>query len=307
MPAQPPATATALDPNALRHVLARMARADAASWLHGEVARRMAERLPVIREAPQRWLDWWGFTGGGATAVQAVLPKARRTVVEPTPALLQRSRGQLRGAWWAPWRNAGRSASAVLDEQEVPAGQAQLLWANMMLQTSPEPALTMAAWHRALAVGGYLMFSTYGPDTLKELRALYAEQGWPAPHLPFADMHDLGDMLVHAGFADPVMDQETLRLTWTSAEALLAELRGLGGHLGARRWPGLRTPRWRESLLQGLQRRADAQGRIMLSIEVVYGHAFKAPPRPARGEPATVSLESLRLTMGKHRRAGSAQ
>jgi malonyl-CoA O-methyltransferase len=307
MPDQPPATAAALDPNALRHVLARMARADAAPWLHGEVARRMAERLPVIREAPQRWLDWWGFIGGGAMAVQAVLPAAQRTVVEPTAALLQRSRGQLRGAWWAPWRRPGRSGSAVLGEQEVPAGQAQLLWANMMLHTSPDPALTLAAWHRALAVGGYLMFSTYGPDTLKELRALYAGQGWPAPHPPFVDMHDLGDMLVHAGFADPVMDQETLHLSWTTAESLLAEVRSLGGHLGARRGSGLRTPRWRDALLQGLRRSADAQGRITLSIEVVYGHAFKALPRQARGEPATVSLESLRLTMGKHRRAGSAE
>lgn len=290
---EPSAPPPAIDARARQRLLAGLAGAGQAPWLHQEVARRMAERLPVIKQPPAQWLDWWGFTGGSAAAVQAVWPEARRDLVEPTEVLAERSRQALRAPWWALVRRRQTAQQAVWLEQDVPPGQAQMLWANLVLPSWGEPAAAFAAWHRALAVDGFLMFSTYGPDTLRELRAVYAEAGWGAPHPPFVDMHDLGDLLVHGGFADPVMDQETLRLTWSSPEALLAELRGLGRHLGADRFAGLRSPRWRERLLQALARRADAEGRIALSFELVYGHAYKPAPRPPRGE-TVVSLDRLR-------------
>jgi malonyl-CoA O-methyltransferase len=283
----------ATDRWALARQLRRLAQGPGAPWLHQEIARRMADRLPVIRQAPAAWLQWWGYLGGGRVEVAAIWPQARCTVVEPTPALAERSRQALRGPWWA----LGRAQAPVLLADELPAGQAPMLWANMVLHTSPQPDALLARWHGLLAVDGFLMFSTLGPDSLRELRALFADEGWPAPHPPYADMHDIGDQLVHAGFADPVMDQETVRLTWSSPEALLAELRGLGGHLGVARFAGLRTPRWRAHLLAALARRADAQGRIALSFEIVYGHAYKAAPRPPRGETTVVSLDSLRKSL----------
>ena len=264
---------------------------NAAPWLHQEVARRMAERLPVIRKPPPHWLDWFGFAGGSAAAVAAVLPAARRRVVEPTVALAERSRAALRRPWWRPGSRAAAQRNVLL-ESEVPAGAAPMVWANMMLHTVAEPAAVIARWQAALAEDGFLMFSTLGPDSLLELRAIYREQGWPVPHAPFTDMHDWGDALVQAGFADPVMDQEMLTLTWSTPDAALAELRGLPGQPGA--FAGLRTPRWRERLRAVLAERADAGGRIAMRFEIVYGHAFKAPPRPARGAPATVSLAGLR-------------
>ena len=94
----------------------------------------------------------------------------------------------------------------------------------MVLPFVVDPPALMARWHAVLDVEGVAAFSCLGPDTLRELRALYASLGWPAPTPTFIDMHDLGDMLVGAGFADPVLDQETLTLRWKSAEALLAEL-----------------------------------------------------------------------------------
>ena len=288
-----------IDHRALRRVLDRLARAEGAPWLHQEVARRMAERLPVIRQAPERWLDWWAFTGGGAAPVQAVWPQAQRQAVEPTAALQARSQQAPAAPWWAWGARRQAAAQPVLLSAEVPAGQAQMLWANLVLHTAADPAASLAAWHRALAVDGFLMFSSFGPDTLRELRSVYAQAGWPAPHPPYADMHDLGDLLVHGGFADPVMDQETIRLTWSTPEALLAELRSLGGHLGMARHAGLRTPRWHAQLLRALAARADAQGRIGMTFELVYGHAYKAAPRPARGAPAVVSLEALRAGLPK--------
>ncbi len=296
----------AIDHRALRRVLDRLAHAETAPWLNQEVARRMAERLPVIRQAPERWLDWWGFTGAGAAAVQAVWPQAVRQVVEPTPALRARSLQALGAPWWAWGARRQAAAQPVWLSAEVPAGQAQMVWANLVLHTAADPAASLAAWHRALAVDGFLMFSSFGPDTLRELRAVYADAGWPAPHPPFIDMHDLGDMMVHGGFADPVMDQETIDLTWSSPEALLAELRSLGGHLGPARSAGLRTPRWRARLLQALAARAGADGRIAMRFELVYGHAYKAAPRPRRGEAAVVSLEHLRTGLPKPGLSGNA-
>jgi malonyl-CoA O-methyltransferase len=294
-----PAAPPVIDARALVRRLQRLAGADEAPWLHQEVARRMAGRLPVIKQPPAHWVDWWGFTGAGAVPVQSVWPEARRSVVEPTAALAERSRAAVQAPWWAWGKRRQHAAQPVWLEPQVPAGQAQMLWANLVLHTSPDAAATLAAWHRALAVGGFVMFSTFGPDTLRELRAVYAEAGWPAPHPPFVDMHDIGDGLMHGGFADPVMDQETLRLTWSGPEALLTELRGLGGHLGSARFDGLRTPRWRQCLMDGLARRADAQGRIALSFELVYGHAYKPVPHRARGETSVVSLDALRATLPK--------
>ena len=289
----------ATDGAALSRMLARMARAEAAPWLHQEVARRMADRLPLILRPPDQWLDWWGWPGAGAAAVKAVWPQARRSVVEPTPALVARSQAALQAPWWAWGQRRQDAVQPVFLPAEVPQGQAQMLWSNLNLHTAPDPAALLAQWHRALAVEGFVMFSSFGPDTLRELRAIYTESGWPAPHPPYTDMHDLGDLLVHGGFADPVMDQETIRLTWSSPEALLAELRSLGGHLGIGRSPGLRTPRWRARLVQALAQRADTQGRIAMTVELVYGHAYKPAPRSPRAALATVSLDALRANLPK--------
>jgi malonyl-CoA O-methyltransferase len=138
------------------------------------------------------------------------------------------------------------------------------------------------------------MFSCFGPDTLAELRVVYAAAGWPPPAVEFTDMHDIGDALVQAGFADPVMDQETLSLTWPTPQALLAELRGLGGNAHPRRFAGLRTPRWRERFHAALRERADAEGRLRLRFEVIYGHAFKPVPRPRVAEQTSVSLDDMK-------------
>jgi malonyl-CoA O-methyltransferase len=167
----------------------------------------------------------------------------------------------------------------------------------MMLHAVPDPPRLIERWHRLLAVDGFVMFSCLGPGTLRELRALYEGLGWPAPTPDYIDMHDLGDMLVHAGFADPVMDQETLTLRWDSAEALLAEVRMLGGNTAPDRFAGLRTPHWRARLLRELESLRGAGGKLGLSFEIAYGHAFKAAPRAKVGEESVVSLDDMRTML----------
>ena len=189
----------------------------------------------------------------------------------------------------------------------MPAGSAQLVWANMMLHGVPDPAEVMRRWRDALAVDGFLMFSTLGPDTLRSLRALYADAGWGPAHAPFVDMHDLGDMLVQAGFADPVMDQEQLTLTWPDADALLGELRSLGGNADSGRASGLRTPRWRRRLGEAPEGLRGADGRLRLEFEVVYGHAWRVAPKPRVAAQTAVGLDEMRAMVRAGRRGpGSA-
>ena len=92
------------------------------------------------------------------------------------------------------------------------------------------------------------MFSCLGPDTLRELRSLYRSLGWPPPGHDFTDMHDWGDMLVHAGFAEPVMDMERITLTWETPQQVLDELRELGSNLHPDRFAALRGKEWKRQL-----------------------------------------------------------
>jgi malonyl-CoA O-methyltransferase len=293
MPADPADAARQLDAQAVRAVLGRLARAQAPPWLHGEVARRMAERLAVIRLRPEIMLDWWGFLGASAALLEQAYPAAQRIVVEPTPALVERSRRQARRPWWNVQRWRGAEPRVIADDADLPTG-VQLVWANMMLHAVVDPPALFERWQRALSVDGFVMFSCLGPGTLRELRSLYERLGWPAPTPGFIDMHDLGDMLVQAGFADPVMDQEVITLSWETPQAALAELRSLGGNASPRRWAGWRTPRWRAQLRAALASLAGPDGRIALSFEVAYGHAFKAAPRVRPGEVTAVSLQDMR-------------
>lgn len=287
-------TARQLDTASVRHGLRRLAAADAPPWLHSEVARRMADRLQFIRAKPESVLDWWAFGGASASVLAQVYPQARLLAVEPTVALLERSQRERQRPWWSPRRWRDGAVDVLLPRDVVPAS-AQLVWANMMLHAVMDPVEEVGRWHQALAVEGFVMFSCLGPGTLRRLRDLYAGLGWPAPMAELVDMHDLGDMLVRAGFADPVMDQETLSLSWDSPDALLRELRSLGANAAPGRFSGLRTPRWRDRLEAALSTLARPDGRIELEFEVAYGHAFKAAPKALVSPETTVSLEDMRL------------
>jgi malonyl-CoA O-methyltransferase len=294
-PPMPASTSSAssrdIDTHALELYLQRVE--PVAPWLHGEVARRMGERLSFIRAQPARVIDWWSTRGGSRELLRRAYPKAQLLAVEPTASLREHAQSAVREAWWSPAR-WGRAASVVHGESDVPEQSAELVWANMMLHWVADPPAAMARWHRALAVDGFVMFSCFGPDTLRELRATYDELDL-GPAMPaFVDMHDLGDMMVQAGFADPVMDMERITLTWESAPALLSELRSLGRNVHAARHAGLRTPRWKSALEERLARGGE---RIPMSFELVYGHAFK-PVARARVSPETsVTLADMRAMM----------
>jgi len=299
MASSEPGKARGVDRVAARAALARVGRNDALPWLHGEIARRLVERLAPMRAEPRRIVEWWAGAGGGDDVVRAAYPRAERVAVEADAAWAARRRAAERRPWWS----FGAAGANVLDESASDAeiGRAQLVWANMALHWVVDPPALFARWHALLEVDGIAVFSCLGPGTLRELRELYRAEGWPTPTPGYIDMHDLGDMLVDAGFADPVLDQETLTLRWRSAAALLAELRQLGGNTAPDRFAGLRTRAWRDRLLAALGERADADGSIGLSVEVAYGHGFKPAPRLRADVPVAVSLDEMRAMVRRPR------
>ncbi len=243
----------------------------------------MAERLDLLRVTPRMALDLGSGTGDGARMLQRRYPDC--TVVEMDGShgmLLQSRRGQ---PWWR--RSFARLRGADFpgvcgDIVRLPfaARSFDMVWSNLALHwVEPEPAL--AEVYRVLRPGGVCMFSTLGPDTLQELRTAYAAADDYVHVNRFVDLHDIGDILVRARFADPVMDMEYLRLTYVDVRALLRELKATGArnaNLG--RPPGLSGRRSFERMAAAYEA-FRVNGRLPATFEVVYGHAWR-PERESR-------------------------
>jgi malonyl-CoA O-methyltransferase len=232
--------------------------------------------------------------------VAARYKQASWSAVAAQPQELQAAEVALQTPWW----RLSRWTRPVVFAASAPELPVQMVWANMLLHQSADPQALIAQWHSALAVDGFVMFSCLGPDTLHELRAAFAAQGWPPPAHEFTDMHDWGDMLVEAGFAEPVMDMERITLTYTSPERMLAELRDLGRNFNVQRFSGLRGRRWLKQLLALLQTlaRPEQGGRLVLTFEVVYGHALKPQPRAKVQALSAIDLQDMRAMLRNNSR-----
>ncbi|MCM2327386.1 MAG: malonyl-ACP O-methyltransferase BioC [Lysobacter sp.] len=251
---------------------------DEAAFLQREVCARLVEHLEPMRLSPRRLLDLGCGTGHAFDALARRYPSASLLGLDIAPAMLERARGRF--PWWQRLLGAPRPSLVCADAERLPVASAafDLVFSNLALQWC-EPSRAFAEAARVLADDGLFLFSTVGPDTLKELRAAFAEADG-APHVNrFVDMHDLGDALVAAGFADPVMEMETITLEYDTALAVARDLKALGAVNSlpsrARGLPGRR--RW-ERMTQAYERfRRD--GALPATWEIVYGHAWKVPPR----------------------------
>lgn len=271
-----------VDPQQVRRNFARAAAGyDAVAVLQREIASRMLERLDYVKIQPGRVLDLGCGTGASLAALGERYPQAGISGVDVSEPMLRvgnRQRSRLR--WLVPFLRGPKSAALLAgDAQALPlkSGSAGLVWSNLMLHWLVDPLAGLREMLRVLEVGGLLMFSTFGPDTLKELRACFDDA---YPHtLRFVDMHDYGDMLLECGFADPVMDVERLTVTYPSLDALFSELRQSGAAcaMGERRRGLMGRHAWRQACDRYEQLRAD--GRLPASFEIVYGHAWKPEPR----------------------------
>jgi malonyl-CoA O-methyltransferase len=258
---------SAVDARAARRRFDRAAPSYAqASRLESEVGARMLQRLDYVRLAPARILDAGCGPAPQAAALRKRYPGAQLLALDFSLPMLARARAP---GLLARLRGARRPAAvcARLERLPLAAGSVQLVWSNMALHWVPEPRAALAEFQRVLAPEGLLMFSTLGPDTLQELRAAAGE----ARVHRFADMHDLGDWLLAAGFSAPVMDTETINLAYRDMPRLFADLRA-SGQVNAR------ADRPRGLAGKGL-RAALARAGTRVTCEIVYGHAWKGVPR----------------------------
>lgn len=306
MPPESFLTLSTLPPTIDPSAAARWAQSQPAesAWLHEEVARRMEARLQWMTQRPQTWVHWEPMRGGVLAhgLLQTRYPNAQCHAIQAHPQIATPLQRLITPNWWAPARWHGPSL-----KMGAPLKPVQMLWANMALHMAADPQAMIAQWHALLEDNGFLMFSCFGPDTLKELRAVYAAEGWPPASHSFTDMHDWGDMLVAAGFAQPVVDMEHINLSFSTPELLLAELRGLGRNLHPHRFPGLRGKHWYQRLRQAMQRLRQAQdGRLALSFEVIYGHAFKVQRRAPVSANTIISLDEMRSNLRQIKTKGKS-
>jgi malonyl-CoA O-methyltransferase len=250
---------------------------DAAAVLQKEIGRRMLDRLDFIRHVPRSILDAGSGTGGALAPLRKRYPGAALYALDVALAMLT----QLQTPLWLRALGRRRARAVCADLEQLPLRDATfgMVWSNLVLQWIKEPSRAFAEVFRILEPGGLFMFSTFGPDTLKELREAFRGTDRYAHVNRFVDMHDLGDMLLHSGFADPVMDMEYLTLTYTDVRALMRDLKAIGAQtVTADRRPGMTS----RSTLRTVERNYEAwrrDGRLPATFEVVYGHAWKPQSR----------------------------
>ncbi|MBK7330991.1 MAG: malonyl-ACP O-methyltransferase BioC [Betaproteobacteria bacterium] len=293
MPAEPRFPAPdprEIDPSAVRRAFGRAAATyDGAAVLQREVSARLAGRLDVVKLAPGTILDAGCGTGEAIGELSARYPSARVVALDAALPMLQQARTRsahgrsLLARMLGPLGRGGTPAPAFVCADgtalPLPGVCVDLVWSNLMLQWVNDLPRAFAEFRRVLRVGGLLTFTTFGPDTLKELARAFARIDGHTHVSRFVDMHDLGDMLVQAGFADPVMDREQITVTYPSPAALLAELKAIGATNQTRGRPRGLTGRGRRAALEDVLRKLAQDGRIPATFEVVYGHAWKGEPK----------------------------
>jgi malonyl-CoA O-methyltransferase len=283
----------ALDKRLLRVAFEKAAPGyDAAAVLQHEVCRRMLSRLDFVKLQPAAILDAGCGTGNVLPALRARFPHATLYALDIAAGMVRQACARV--PWWQ--RVAGRRIVPVCgDIEQLPlrAASADFAWSNLALQWVNDPPRAFTELRRVLAPGGLLMFSTFGPDTLKELRAAYRGTDRYTHVNCFIDMHDIGDMLVHAGFADPVMDMEYITLTYADVRALMRDLKAIGAHnVTAGRPPGMTA----RAVLAAVERNYEGfrqAGRLPATFEVIYGHAWLPQKRTTRDGKPVIEIKPL--------------
>lgn len=276
----------ALDRGQMRRAFERAAPAyERAAWLQREIGARLLARLEVVKLVPTRVLDLGCGSGYCARALRKRYRKAEVIGLDIAPGMLRAARRH------DGWLRRGRWVGGDAERLPFAAGSFDMVISNLSVQWC-DPDRVFQEVARVLRPGGLLMFTSFGPDTLRELRHAWAAVDG-APHVHgFIDMHDLGDALVRARLAEPVMDVDRLTLTYKDVLSLLRELKDIGAHNVAHDRPRTLTGKGRFARFRAAYEAQARDGRIPATYEVVYGQAWG--PTVAHAGVVTVPLTQLR-------------
>jgi malonyl-CoA O-methyltransferase len=260
---------------------------DQVAVLQREIGRRMLERLELVRLQPRTLLDLGCGTGFTTEDLLRRYPKAAVIALDFALNMLQHARRRGR------WLRRPRCLCADAERLPLADGSLDLVYSNATLQWCNDLAGTFRELLRVLRPGGLLMFTTFGPDTLKELREAWSRADHYSHVSGFEDMHDLGDELVRARFADPVMDVERITVTYAEVQDLMRDLKVLGAHNATLQRPRGMTGRSRLAAMIKSYEAYRVAGRLPASYEVIYGHAWVPEQKPL-ADGVAVPLETLR-------------
>jgi malonyl-CoA O-methyltransferase len=274
-----------------------------AQFLYGEVARRMDERLRLVRLAPLDMLDAGCGAGAQIPLLHARYPDAHLIGQDHNAGLIKLAQQRARTiyphglrAWLSRLRGRPAPVSWLtcdLAHTSLLPESLDLVWSNLALHWHPAPHEVLQEWGRIIRPNGLVFFSCFGPGTMQELRQAVASANLATATPGFVDMHDFGDLLIEKGFADPVMDQEVLTLTYATPEKLLHDVKSLGGNPSLGRRASLTSRHWQQRLLQALEQQRQPDGRLHLTIEVAYGHAWRSATRRGQAGETRISVSAI--------------
>ncbi len=270
---------TGIDKARVRRAFSRAAETyDEVAVLQREVGMRLVERLELVRLHPRWVLDLGCGTGFLTEDLLGRYPKARVVALDLALPMVRCARRRGR------WRRRPSAVCGDMERLPLAAGSMDLILSNFAFQWAADPEALFRECLRVLRPGGLLMFTTFGPDTLKELRQAWSEVDAHQHVSPFIDMHDLGDLLVRTGFAAPVMDVDRMVLTYAEVDDLMRDLKRLGAHNATAGRPRALTGKARMAAMRRAYERFRRDGLLPASHEVVYGHAWAPDPVAVKAE-----------------------
>lgn len=269
---------------------------DGAAVLHTQIRQEHLARLELVSLAPRVVLDAGAGTGHASRALRLRYPKSLVIALDFSESMLRSARRQ------QPWLRPFGRVCAAAERMPFQDGSIDLIFSNLLLQWC-DPERLFPEMRRVLKPAGLLTFTSFGPDTLRELRGAWAQADHGAHVLPFIDMHDLGDALGRHGFSAPVLDVERITLFYQSVDAVCADLKATGARNAlAERSRGLTGPRKMERMRGAYEKLRD-QGRLPATYEVVFGHAWAPAGDAPRAAPNGVrfSLAEMQRQLKKPR------
>jgi malonyl-CoA O-methyltransferase len=255
------------------------ARYDDSAVLQKEVGHRLLERLDLLKLQPRRILDLGAGTGEALKPLIEKYPQAEIIALDIAEAMLQQAKRKL--SWWQRLRQRVSFVSAEAEQLPFADNSIDMVVSNLTLQWCDDLAQVFGELQRVIAPGGTVLFTTFGPDSLKELRAAWSYVDDEVHIHPFIDMHDIGDAMLQASLAEPVMDMEVITVTYDDAWQIMRDLKNIGAHNVASARPRHLTGKQRINKVVEFYEDYREVGKLPVTYEIVYGHAWSVEMKPA--------------------------